>query len=149
MNEGGVLKEKKSDSANTSKEESGTTHSLKHFVLSCFHVCATLFCPSLFYLPHLFPQCLLILVFSCRLLSSSALLLHLRCSSLVLLDLYKSERRRRGGGGGGGVGVTMAYTHCLICLDHGYGAYLDNKAACQHLPSHSLPHSHGPALESE
>lgn len=58
-------------------------------------------------------------------------------SSWQPLDLYKSEGRR----GDRGVEVTVACASCLICLDHGYGAYLDNNAACQHL-HHTHSHTH-------
>lgn len=98
------------------------------------YVCATLFVlPS--FICHIF--CPLILVCSSLSVSSPSFFsqsLHLGSSSWQPLNLCKSE-------GAGRIGVTMACASSLICLDHGYGAYLDNKTACQHLPSHTLPHA--------
>lgn len=98
------------------------------FFFNALCLCNT-FCPSLFYLPHLLPS-------YPSFFSKS---LHLGSSSWQPLNLCKSE-------GAGRIGVTMACASSLICLDHGYGAYLDNKTACQHLPSHTLPHAKQPCI---
>lgn len=129
--EGSILK--KTDATNTSEEGSGTTQPLKHFLPSCFMFVQLplsfplLFATSLPSLPILvFPPSLFFFI-------------HLSCSSWQPLDLYKFEGRRRDMG----VEVTMACASCLICLDHVYGAYLDNNAACQHLHhTHSHTHTH-------
>lgn len=72
-------------------KESSTTQLLKQafFHDSCLRNSP---CPSLFYLPHLFPFFFpLLLSFS-----PSSVVLHLIYSSEELLDLYKSEGRRGG-----------------------------------------------------
>lgn len=101
------------DSRHTSEEGSSTTHPLKVFHASCLYnsLSLSLFF-SLFFLHH-------------------SILVALVGSRWTYISLWA----------GGVDGVTMACVHCLICLDHGYEAYLDNKAACQHLPSHTPPHT--------
>lgn len=70
-------------------------------------------------------------------LPSLFLFRHRTLSCLETMDLCNEGKRRRGG------------LNRLICLDHGYGAYYDNKAVCQRSPFHLLPHEHCAVLKSE